>query len=90
MESGLKLLDLEPVGVEGHHVRRAVLLVIAVEVLLEPLEYLGGVVVVENALVQVWAVAAFISLDVMGVQRDFPDTLTNLFISFKAIFDCWL
>lgn len=74
MESSLEFLDLEPVGVEGHHVRRAVLFVIAIEVLLEPLEHFAGVVVVENALVQVGAVTALIGFDVMGVQRDFPDT----------------
>lgn len=74
MESSLKLLNLEPISVEGHHVGRTVLVVITVEVLLEPLKHFAGVVVVEYALVQVGAVTAFVSLNVVGVQRHFPDT----------------
>lgn len=69
----LQLLDLEPVGVEGHHVRRTVLLVSAVKVLLQPLEHLVGVVVVQHALVQVRAVASLVRLDVVGVQWHLPD-----------------
>lgn len=73
MQSLLELLNLEPVRFECHQVRRLVLLVVAREVLLQPRQHVVGVVVVQHALVQVRAVAALVALDVVGVQRHFPD-----------------
>lgn len=62
-----QFFNLEPVGVERHHVRSPVLIVIPVKVFTEPFEHFGGVVAVQYALVQVRAVAAFVRLHVMCV-----------------------
>ena len=64
---------VEPVGVEGHDVGCAVVLVVAVEVLLEPAEDLIWLVVEEHALVQVGAVASLETLRVVRVEWDLPD-----------------
>jgi len=72
MKPLLQLLNLEPVGVEGHHVRRSVLLVVAIEVFLEPFQDFVRVVVVQDALVEVGAMAPFVRLHEMGVQWDLP------------------
>nr|CAH7729240.1 unnamed protein product [Callosobruchus chinensis] len=53
VQSLLQFLDGEPVGVEWHHVRRPVLVVISGEVLLQPFEDVFGVMVVQHALVQI-------------------------------------
>jgi hypothetical protein len=63
----LEFLDLEPVGVEGHHVRRLVLLVVAREVLLQPLKHLISVVIVQHALIEIGTNAALERLDEMRV-----------------------
>ena len=59
---------------EGHDVGRAVILVVAVEVLLEPAEDLIWLVVEEHTLVQVGAVASLEALRVVRVERDLPDS----------------
>lgn len=45
-QTAFQLFDLEPIGVERHHVRRSVLFVISVKVFLQPLEHLLGIVIV--------------------------------------------
>jgi hypothetical protein len=74
VESSFEFLDLEPICVERHHVGSAVLVVITIEIFFEPLKNFAGVVAVENALIQVGAVTTFVSLDVMSVEGNFPDT----------------
>lgn len=72
MQTILQRLGLEPVGVEGHHVGRLILFVVAREVLLEPLEHLLLVQVMQHALIQVRTVSALIALHVVSVQWDLP------------------
>lgn len=79
----LELLDLEPVGVEGHHVRSSVLIVRPAEVLLQPLEDLRSIVAVQYALVQIGTVSTFVALDVVSVQWNFPDS----WIKKKHVYD---
>lgn len=67
-QTALQLFNLEPISVEGHHIRRSVLFVISVKVLLQPLEHLFGIVVVKNALIQVRAVSTFVTLHIMRIQ----------------------
>lgn len=77
MKTALQLFDLEPIGVEGHDVGRAILIVVASKVLLQPLEHFLGVVAVKHALVQVGAMTSLVALHVMGVQWDLPNSCTK-------------
>lgn len=66
-QTALQFLDLEPISVERHHIRRSILFVISVEVLLQPLEHFLGIVIVKNALIQVRTVSTFITLHIMCI-----------------------
>lgn len=66
---------------EWHHIWRSILIIISIEVLLKPFKHFGSIVAVQNTLIQVWAVTTFVSLHVMGVQRNFPSTYRNSDIS---------
>lgn len=74
VQSALQRLDLEPVRVEGHHVRGLVLLVVPGKVLLQPLKHVVGIVIDQHALIQVRTVAALVALHVVHVQRQLPHT----------------
>lgn len=52
---------------ERHHVGSSVLVVIPEEIFLEPFKHFVGVVVMQDALIKVGAVAPFEAFDVVGV-----------------------
>lgn len=73
MQARLQFFDGEPIRMERHHVRCPVLFVIPTEVFLKPLEDLLRIVVVQYALVQIRTMSSLVILDVMLVQRNFPN-----------------
>lgn len=83
-QAAFQLLDLEPIGVERHHVWRSILFVVPVEVLLQPIEHLFGIVIVKNALIQVGTVPAFVTLHVVRVQGQLPNTCDDIFFSLHS------
>lgn len=74
MKALFELFDLEPVGVEWHHVRGLVLVVVPFEVLLQPGEHIICIVVMQHALIHVRAVTSFVAFDIVRIQRNFPNT----------------
>lgn len=78
MQTALQLSDLEPVSVERHHVGGLVLIVIPLEVLLQPGEHIISIMVVQHALIHVRTVTSLVALDVVSIQRDFPNTWERL------------
>lgn len=68
VESLLKFLDLEPVCVECHHVRCFILLIISREILLKPFQHIIGIVIVENALIEIRTNTALIRLYKMRIE----------------------
>lgn len=70
----LQFFDLEPVGVEWHHVWCPVLIIIPVEVFTKPFKNFCSIVTVQHTLIQIRTMTTFVSFHIMSIQRNFPCT----------------